>query len=80
MQRFAGLVDNVHWVRVSHQGVVLASSAGMSAFAWDRPPPNPEATAGRMQQLRRQLLGRMCRSHPHLRDSIDTFSAGDFAC
>ena len=80
MQRFAGLADVVHWVRLgsanasapSAGGKVTSSSPGMVKFDWQAPPANPGELD--MKRLRGQLLARMSRSHPHLRDSIETFS------
>lgn len=69
-QRFAGLSGIIHSISVS-KGKIVSASSKMKNFDWDNPPPNPGAPG--IQKLRCSLLGNISRSHPHLRESIETF-------
>ena len=78
MQRFAGLTETVHWVRISKKGQLVAFSPDMEVFDWDNPVPSLGGVAA-IRRLRCQLLRNVSQQRPALREGIETFLPhGDF--
>ena len=79
MQRFEGLSETVHWVRISKKGQLVAFSPDMEVFDWDNPVPNLGGVAA-IRILRCQLLSNASKERPALREGIETFFPHEDFC